>query len=424
MIKGSRGLTLQGDVYHTELGQRAPVASFSPPFVSASTRDAPLAGGNFLARWTSPAGRRDQVQVQTFYDRTWRDEIPVRELRDTFDVDFQYTLRRWSRHAMTWGLGYRLSDGRIDTVGPTSFDPANRTDHLFSGFLQDELSAMGDRIRVAVGTKFEHNDYSGAELQPSARFSWTVTPGHIVVGSVARAVRTPSRVETDYSTTSLVDPATPSFVRLVPNPEFVSEKLTAYEVGYRVQPFARLFVTLSAFVNDLSDTLSTELMTPFVEPSPPPERLVIPVTFANGLHGSSYGAELTADVRPTPWWRVTASYSHLRIEMTRDPGGRDVSQERRYEGLSPAHTAQVQTAVDLPRRWSVDWSLRAVSTLPAGPTPRFVTSDVRLGWQMDPRFELAVVGQNLHDAHHPEWPSGGTPVEAERNVHVRLTWRR
>jgi iron complex outermembrane receptor protein len=419
----ARGLTVQGDVYRGELGQRAPLASFSPPFLSVSNRDAPLSGGNLLARWRSGSSGRGDVQVQAYYDRTRRDEVPVRETRDTFDADFQQTLRRWSPHAVSWGLGYRVSAGRIGTAGPTAFTPGDRTDHLVSGFVQDEISLVPDRFRVALGGKVEHNSYSGIEFQPSGRFTWTPDPQNTVVGSVTRAVRTPSRVETDYSTNSLVNPSGPIFVRLLPNPDFVSEKLTAYELGYRVRPGGSLYLTVSAFFNHLNDTLSTELLPTFVEASPAPARLILPVTFANGLHGSSYGTELTADVRPAAWWRVTASYSHLQIEMTRDPGSRDVSQERRYEGLSPAHMGHVQVSVDLPEGWSVDWLLRGASRLRAGQVPGYATSDVRVGWRVSRHLELGVVGQNLHEARHREWASDGPGIEIERNVHVLLTWR-
>jgi iron complex outermembrane receptor protein len=192
-------------------------------------------------------------------------------------------------------------------------------------------------------------------------------------------------------------------------------------VGYRVRPADQAYVGVVTFFNHLTDTLSTELLTPFVETSPPPSRVVLPVTFANGLHGSTYGTEVHADVRPTPWWRMTAHYAYLRIEMTRDPGGRDVSQERRYEGLSPRHAVHVQAAVDLPGGWSADWLWRAGSALPAGPVEAYASSDARVGWEPRPGLELSIVGQNLHRGHHREWPGG---AEAERNVHLRVTFRR
>jgi iron complex outermembrane receptor protein len=238
-------------------------------------------------------------------------------------------------------------------------------------------------------------------------------------------VRTPSRVETDYETASLANPAVPAFVRLQPNPGFEPEKLVAYELGFRARPAPNVYATASAFFNQLEDVLSTELLTAFVETTPPPPRLILPVTFANGLHGNSHGVELTLDWRTTPWLRMTASYAYLDIQLTKDPGSNDVSQERRGEGLSPNHQALLQTSLDLPLNLQVDWIWRYVSSLPAGPVPAYGTSNVRVGWQFAPQFELAVVGQDLHDAHHLEWPSGaGSNIEVERRAYISLTWRR
>jgi len=420
----TRTFTLQGDVYDASLGQRASVTTFTPPFVDLLTRTAPLSGGNVLARWAGPTSPSAAYQLQTFYDRTNRDEIPVAESRDTFDVDFQHTSRAWARHAFVWGAAYRVTSGRITTVGPTSFTPPARTDQLVSAFLQDEITAVPNRVRVMVGTKLEHNDYSGVEIQPSARLVWTPDATHTVVWSVTRAVRTPSRVETDYTTNSLAVPALPAFVRLMPNPDFRPEKLVAYEVGYRVRPDPRLYVTASGFFNHLDDTLSTELLTPFVEATPPPPRVILPVTFANGLHGSSYGLELTTDVRPTDWWRWTANYSLLRVEMTRNEGGADVSQEGRYENLVPRHQVHVQSSIDVARDWQLDWVFRFVSELRQGPVPSYATSDIRVGWRMSDEMELSVVGRNLHEARHVEWPGDGDAVAIERSALVGLTWRR
>ena len=161
------------------------------------------------------------------------------------------------------------------------------------------------------------------------------------------------------------------------------------------------------------------------EPTPPPPRLMLPVTFANGLHGSSHGLEITGDLRPISWWRTTASYSWLRVQMTRSPGSRDVSQERRYEGLSAQHQVQLVSSLDLPHRTSFDWFFRYVSELPAGPVPAYATSSIRGAWQPNRQIEIAIVGQNLHEARHLEWPAGaGGNVQIQRSAHLAVTWRR
>jgi iron complex outermembrane receptor protein len=423
---GGRGAwTLQGDVYGERLAQRAVSTSYAPPFSAVSRRDSPLAGGNVLARWSGRPGTGGDVQIQAYYDRTYRDERPVRETRDTADVDFQQRQPEWKRQALVWGAGYRVTSGRITAFETTSFSPPSRTDSLFSAFAQDDFTLVPLRLHAIGGVKMEHNDYSGFEVQPSARLLWTIDRDNTFVASVTRAVRTPSRVETDYTTTSVASPVVPAFVRLLPDPDFHPEELTAYELVFRTRPAARAYVTVSGFFNHLDDLLSTELATPLVESDSQSTRLILPVSFMNGLHGNSQGVELTGDVRPTSWWRTTVHYSYLQIRIARDPLSRDVSQERRYEGLSPNHQVQIQTGIDLPRAVAVDWTWRYVSDLAVGPVPDYATSNLRVSWQPRRGVELAIVGKDLQDDHHLEWPAdGGTGIEISRSVFASVTLRR
>jgi iron complex outermembrane receptor protein len=321
-------------------------------------------------------------------------------------------------------VGYRVTSGRITAVAPTFFTPNNRTDTLVSAFLQDELTLVPDRWRVTVGTKLEHNAYTGAELQPSLRLRWTPDDRNTVWASSTRAVRTPSRVETDYSTTSFLGltgtPATiPTFVRLQPDPGFVSEKLTSYELGYRARPAESAYLTVSGFYNQYDDLLSTDALTQFDEA----DRRIVPVTFSNGVHGWSHGVEATADVRVRAWWRLTANYSYLTVDAAKDPGGLDVSQVRNYEGTVAHHQFQWTSSTDIRGGWSVDAALRRVSAIAVGSIPAYTTANVRIARQMGHGVELSLVGTNLLQRNHIEWPSSGGAIAIRRSAYVRLAWQ-
>lgn len=420
-LSDRRSFTLQGDMYGTRVGQRQILTGYEPPFTNTTQVDAPFTGGNVLARYVAPSGPSSDIQIQTFYDHTNRDEQPIGERRQTFDVDFQQRVRRWPGHGLAWGAGYRVTTGRIRFVAPAAMDPVRRTDNLVTAFVHDDVSVVSDRVRVSLGAKVERNAYSGFELQPSARMLWTLASAQTMFGSVTRAVRIPSRVEVDYTTTSLASAAGPTFVRLLPNEDFRPEELVAYELGYRTQRVPRTLLSVSAFYNQYDHLLGTEPLTSFVEGAAPAERTVIPVIFANTLTGQSRGVEVTADARPLPWLRSTANYSYLRVSATRKPGSRDVSQELRYEALSPRHQVQVQASVDLPHRWSVDYFLRHISALGPGSVPAYTTSTVRVAWQVTPRVELSAVGQDLNQATHREWL--GSPILIQRNAYLKVTIR-
>lgn len=422
--EGGNAVTVQGDVYAGRIGERDVITDLSPPANRNVDDKTAVSGGNVLVRWDRALGARSRWRLQAYYDTTGRDEPSFQERRHTGDVDF-HVLTRLSRQRVAWGFGYRASAGFTSSVPTLRFEPEDRTDHIFTGFVEDEISLSPDRLRLTLGAKLERNNYSGFELQPSARLSWAVSSRQHAIVSVARAVRTPSRVERDLRLYSLLNPAIPLFVRLDPNGDFEPESQVAYEAGYRVRAAPNLFVTASAFYNMLDDILSTEPRPTEVESTPPPPRAVLPLRFANGLHGNSHGLELTADFRPAAWWRWTGSYSLLRMQLTRDPGSIDVSQEMRGEGLSPRHQVQLQSSLDLPHSIHFDWLFRYVSELPAPPrVPAYATSDVRVAWLAHPHVELALVGQGLHEPHHLEF-EGGTAgsVEIPRRALAEVTWQ-
>jgi iron complex outermembrane receptor protein len=414
---------VQGDVYRTVIGQRDSFVTISPPSRRDEITDDPLTGANLMARWTRRPTDARSLQVQAFYDRTTRDELVFSERQHVFDIDMQQGALT-GRHSLLWGAGFRLIDGHTETRGSLLFTTPDRTDRLYSAFVHDKIALVSDRLNLTAGTKVEHNAYSGVEWQPSGRLAWTMSESTALSVSLARAVRTPSRVEHDFSTASLVN-TSPLFVRLTPNPAFRSEVLTALEGSLVTMPHSNWMATVAVFRNSHDHVLSGELFSPVVESDPNGSRTVFPVVFGNGLEGHSYGVEITNDIRPASWWRTTINYSWLRVHLQKKPGSRDASQEVRGEGGSPRHQLQLTTTWHLPGRVTVDWFLRALSGLPALRLPRYTTSNVRVDWALNSEAGLFVQGRNLHQAGHPEFNDGANGVfDIQRAWVVGLRWTR
>jgi len=89
----------------------------------------------------------------------------------------------------------------------------------------------------------------------------------------------------------------------------------------------------------------------------------------------------------------------------------------------------LRSAYDIGRKFEFDATLRFVDELPALNVPAYTTMDLGLGWHPWPALELALVGQNLLDSHHPEQrltnPTTGivTGTEVQRGFYTNLTWR-
>jgi iron complex outermembrane receptor protein len=413
-------VTFQGDFYTGTAGQRTVRTMLAPPFTTTVEKDADLSGGNLLGRWQRVVSPTSHLRLQLYYDYTYRREPTFRESRDTFDLDFQYRFRAPWQQEIIWGLGYRLTSDDITAVPTIVFTPRRRTDQLFSAFVQDEIRFLAERLRLTIGAKFEHNDYSGFEMQPSARLLWLVAPRHTLWAAVTRAVRTPSRVEHDLRLTGLLEPQTPSFSRVIGSTAFESEKLLAYELGYRLQPMPRLFLDIAAFYNRYTDLLSLEPGTPFTEITPPPGRVVVPFFIRNRLHGEGYGGELAVDWQPFDWWRVSGAYSYLQLNLRRDEDSMDITTASSTEGASPLHQVSLRSFMTLP--WQVEFDLvwRYVDHLPSQGIDSYITVDARLGWRPFQQLTVAVVGQNLLTAHHAEFGRGTT--EIERSVYGKVVW--
>jgi iron complex outermembrane receptor protein len=418
-------LTLQGDIYNGDAGQRVGIASYSPPFMTNVEQNAELAGGNLLGRWERDLGSGSSVQLQTYYDRTNRKQANFAESRDTFDIDFVHHLTLPGRQDFLWGLGARLSSGNASVVVPTvMFTPNHYTDKLYNAFIQDEIPIVGDQLSLTIGSKFLHNNYSGFEIQPTARLLWTPSSRQSVWGAVTRAVRTPSRVEEDLQLTAFLAANPLTFARVVGDRKFSSESLLGYEAGYRNLVSPKFYVDIAGFYNNYDHLLSIEPGAPFSESSPPPPHTIIPFSFRNGLLGNTAGFEIAPDWTPTPTWRLRGSYSYLHIDLNKEASSLDPSSVNSTQGSSPHHQVEIQSSLDLPKKLEFDQTFRYVSALPAQLVGAYTTADVRFSWHATRSLDLSVVGQNLFQPHHPEF--GGDPgslVGIERSGYIKLTWQ-
>ena len=416
-------LTLQGDIYSGDAGQRVGITNYSPPSMTDVQQNAELSGGNLLGRWERELGSGSNMQLQTYYDRTNRKQPNFDESRDTFDIDFIHQLTLPGRQDFLWGLGARLSSGNASTVVPTVvFTPNHYTEKLYNAFIQDEIPIVGDQLSLTVGSKFLHNNYSGFEIEPTARLLWTPSSRQTVWGAVTRAVRTPSRIEEDLQITALLAANPPTFLRVIGNRKFSSESLIGYEAGYRSLVGPKFHVDFAFFYNNYDNLLSVEPGAPFSESTPPPPHTVIPFLFRNGLLGHTTGFEIAPDWTPTRTWRLRGSYSYLHIDLQKSGGSLDTSDST--QGSSPHHQVAIQSSLDLPKKLEFDQTLRYVSALPAQLVGAYTTADVGFSWHVARSLDLSVVGQNLFQPHHPEF--GGDPgslVGIERSAYIKLTWQ-
>ena len=390
------GWLLQGDAYGGREGL------FNVP-------DTHVAGANVMGRWTRRFSPGSQFRAQAYFDHVYRRVFSqFRGVRNTVDLDLQQQFAT-GRHAFVVGGNVRGSRGDDRGNAAFFFDPQARLTTIAGVFAQDEVTLVPGRFAVILGSKFERNTFTGVEAQPSVRVKWTPSGTRTLWGAISRAVRLPTRFDTDLRFTN---PATGA-ITLTGSTDFDTEKVIAYETGYRATIGHRVSLDVAAYRNVFDELRSQEF------PAAPGQ----PVVLANLMNGTTWGSELSGTFMVLPEWRVHAGYAYLHQAMTFDPGSRDPTQGF-SEFNDPSHMFTLRTNVDLPAGFETDAFLRRVSRLPHPEVPAYVELDARLGWRPSARWDLSLIGQNLLHARHPEFRlAGPLREEFQRGVYVRVLWR-
>jgi iron complex outermembrane receptor protein len=413
-------LTLQGDFYVNRGGL-------------TTGGEAKVIGGNALGRWSHEFSGESDATLQLYYDRTHLfnpvppfvinsvEFAPAGTLIDdlhTYDFDFQYRFQLGENNHVVWGVGYRFTHDVVQSSPFVGFLPATLNQHLFSGFIQSEIALSKD-LFFTIGTKLEHNGYTGWELEPSSRVKWDIADRNLLWAAISRAVRTPSRIDRDVT-----EPTPPYFVfppdlpLLVGGTNFKSETVIAYELGYRSQIAPDFATSVSVFYNSYDDLRSTSLTAVYV----------FPLYFENNLEGETYGVELNTTYNVFDWWRLHAGYSLLKEDIRTKPGTTDFNNAMN-ETADPEHQFTLRSSMDLPHDMGLETTARWIDILrnyngqTAGTVPSYWEVDLCVRWQVTTTLRFSVVGQNLIHDQHPEYGfPNPTRVEIQRSVYGKLSY--
>lgn len=335
-------------------------------------------GQNLLVRWTRAFSPDSSLQVQAYYDDYERDYLLSHDALQTFDFETQLNVRRGA-HDIVLGGGLRTTrDAFINNLNPFQLDPPSRRLWVYNLFAQDRIS-LNDRLDLIVGIKAEETSFTGVEFMPNLRVAWRPNDRTLFWGAVSRAVRTPSRIDRQLTFLPILAPAT----------DFVSEKLIAFEAGYRGQPSERTSLSVSFFYNLYDDIRTAEFTgNPF------------PIQLRNGLQGETYGVEAWSSSQLTDWWRLSLGLATLWKDFRLKPGRVDLA-ERDSLGHDPNYQLLARSHFDLTDRLELNVGLRLIDDLSGSPgLNSYVEGDARLAYRLTNNLELFVAGRNLlHDTH-------------------------
>lgn len=423
--RGAGHFTFQGDVYAAGGGQRLQLPTPAAPFVEVVDQDLTTHGANILGRWSRRFSSRSDIGLQAYIDYAVRSQPAFfgRIGVTTFEVDFQHHLPLGQRQDLSWGLGYRLIADELTGGFTAAFDPPDRTVNLVTGFVQDEILVVPGRLSLNLGSKFEHNDYTGFELQPTGRFLWTPGLSTSIWGAVSRAVRTPSRLDSDIRLVAQVFDAPPiTRVELRGSDVLEAEVLVAYELGYRIIPHERLSLDVTGFYHHYHDVRS------FV-PLPPESSggdAVIPFVVSNNARSRIVGGTANVTVRVSPGSRLRGSYTYLdQTAGLQDDAPADAIPDV-APGLNPQHQVGLWASFDLPENVELDVLTRYVSRLKIDPEINdYLEADIQVAVALGERGRIALIARDLLSAQHVEFPPPGfhpARREVERQIRGKATW--
>ncbi len=352
-------------------------------------------GHNLLARWTRSFSGEDKLQVQAYYDDYRRRFTLVTDALETFDLEAQLNARMGT-HDIVLGGGVRTTrDKFINNLNGFHLEPQSRRLWILNAFAQDRM-ALTPKLDLIAGLKLERSTFSGVQLLPNLRLAWRPSDRATWWGSVSRAVRTPSRIDRQLVFLPLLAEAT----------NFESEKLIAFEAGYRGQPGASTTLSVSLFYNLYDDIRTTEFTG---DP--------LPIRLQNSLEGRTYGAEAWLTHQISSRWRLSLGAAALNKDFRLENGAVDLA-NRASLGADPDYQAIVRSQIDLTRSLQLDLGLRGVDDLGRSGMGGYVEADARLAWRVSEPIELYVAGSNLLHASHVESNDSTRAQSIERSVHV------
>jgi len=417
--------TLQGDLYQGDHSQlMSPYWIKGSPIPLTVDDQVKSDGYNLLGRWQRKISETNSWTLQAYFDTTERDEIYLDQKHHTMDLDFQHHFQ-WAENDIVWGLGYRNIADKFSNSYMVGMAPDEQTTELFSCFIQDEIALFEDKFKLTLGTKVEHNDYTGVEIQPSIRLLWKVNAGNNIWTAVSRAVRTPSRIE-DNSQIVLTPLPTPPFSMISAhgNSELEAEEVIAYEAGYRYSPGSNFSVDIALFYNDY------ENLADFLPETP------LTILFVNGMEGQSYGLEISSQWKPLSWLTADLAYSYIDLKMTSTIA---MSQAFSISALiteesSPEHQISLRSSMELSETLRFNFWARYVDQLATSGQAAYsagiivddyVALDLNLIWTPVEQLELMLVGQNLLESNHLEFVHEYfiPPTEIGQSLYAKITWK-
>jgi iron complex outermembrane receptor protein len=402
--------SLQGSFFNGDRDENVLWAQPAPPYSTSIHNTSDSNGWDLVGSWNRQFSSDNQLGLTFYYDNTYKDTFYYSFDIDNWDIALQQQLTITDTQNLIYGLRCRYTNSDLSGKDNVHFNKAKRTDYLYSFFIQDEIELFSDELFLTLGSKFEYQNITNLEILPTARLLWKLTEESSVWAAVSRAVRSPSIADQDIVVEIGYAPINGDPSQLIGywvngNPDMESEENISYETGYRTNLTSTVSFDLTLFYSTYDNVRGFLPLQPVPTLTPVPH-LRADIQFLNLISGYSYGFEVSATWNPLEQLRFTANYSNLQI-LVDDITGISDQQLGQFDDRTPTSLYNLTGNWAIQEDLDIGLYLYGSSKLSrqSNPVPSYLRCDLRLAWRPVPSVELSLVGQNLFDSEHTEYPS-------------------
>jgi len=315
--ESNESLTVQGNTYLNSSEQTYTFPSLvAAPFTLRTTGSEKSKGGNLLVNWTKGLSNDESINLKGYVDYfDWSYSESTAKMVNA-NAEAQYDFLLFDSWETLSSIGYKVSSDNINNGSYLTYTPDSYTAHFLDLLLQTKVPLIEKKLFLTAGSRLETNSYTDLALSPSVKLSYEPSPLVMLWSSWSRAHRIPSRGT--YHLTTLLAGTPGGFVAFVPNSDFDSEEVDAYEAGVRINPLRGLQLDTAVFYDRYEKLRTFEPTTAFGNISNP--RIL-----RNSGGAETHGIEVSAAYQTTPDLRFNAGYSYHKLSFSSSPGALDTA---------------------------------------------------------------------------------------------------
>ncbi len=412
-INSYKSLNLNGELYRGIENIDYNLPSLADGFVKRINTDETYEGLTLDGKWQESLDESSDLLLSSYLNYDKRNFALTTFEILTFSINAQNDVQLSEGNSLIWGGGYTLVEDKIDNSIYLTYTPDERSSNVFNIFAEDTITlSSSNDVYLTLGSKLEHNGYTGFELQPSTKLSWQLDKSDLLWASVSRAVRTPSRGTHNLSLQAVGTPR--GYISQIGNSNFESEEVIAYEAGYKTTLSNSLQLDTTVFYNQYENLRA-------FSPSQAFNNIAIPLNINNNGEATSSGFEISTNYNFSDNLEFWLSYSYINMGFSLNQPIADNTFLNSAE-RTPQQQFNVRSQYLVTPDLTLNNSFYYVDQAQALGVDDYLKWDANISYEFSQQINFVFAAENLLDPHHQEFsrPLYSNAAEVPRAVFAKI----